>query len=127
MGPLAALFLPFLETAAKIADVPFVQHPHSRCQRPQKRSVVAYKKDRSFVRIQSVLERLDGFDVEVVRRLVEHQQVRPEEDHHCEGDASPLSARERIRFSLTLIARETELREVSLDHPPLPLRPEIVD
>ena len=48
--------------------------------------------DRAVVLVEEALEPVDRLGVEVVRRLVEQQQVRVLEEEPCEGHAAPLAA-----------------------------------
>ena len=46
-------------------------------------------------RLERGLERLAALEVEVVRRLVEHEEVRAARDDEREREPPPLAARER--------------------------------
>src|SRR3981081_2554417 len=63
----------------------------------------------------------------MVRRLIEHEEVRPAEYHHCECDARPLPTGERLSASLGLISRETETSEMTLHLPALPVWAQLAD
>ena len=53
------------------------------------------EQDRARERLERRLERLAGLDVEVVRRLVEHEEVRPRGDEQRERQSPSLPAGER--------------------------------
>ena len=63
--------------------------------------------DRAVVLVEEALEPVDRLGVEVVRRLVEQQQVRMLEEEPREGDAAPLAAAERGHV---LVVRRTAER-----------------
>ena len=130
LGGVLALFggrLPFLERAVEHGDVSLVQHPHLRGERAEQRTVVAHEQHRALVVVERVLERLDALHVEMVRGLVEDEEVRAREHHHGECDACALAARECGAAPLHLVAGEAEAAEVSLHQTPLPRRTEVGD
>ena len=55
-----------------------------------KRSVVAHEQHRPFILFERAFECLDVLDVEMVRRLVEHQEVRARERDERERDPGPI-------------------------------------
>src|SRR6185503_12116630 len=70
---------------------------------------------------------LDVFDVEMVGRLVENQEVRFCERHERERHARPLTTAERADLALHFIAAETNRTETILDLAAGPQRPLILD
>src|SRR5690606_6568806 len=108
-------------------DTTVTQRPDAGRERAEQRAVVAHDENGPVVRLDRILERLDRFDVEVVRRLVEDQQVRAGEHHQREGESGRLAAGEGVRPARGLVAGEAEPAEVALDLAAVPLRPEIVD
>ena len=58
-------------------------------------AVVRDRHDRARVLLEELLEPVDALGVEVVRRLVEQQQVGSAEQQPAQGDAAPLTARQR--------------------------------
>ena len=127
MLALAARGLPLLEAAVEHGDAAVVQHPHLRDERAEQRTVVAHEQHGPLVVVERILERLDALDVEVVRRLVEDEEVRAAEHHHRERNAGPLTAGERGDAPLHLVAGEAEAAEVSLHQAALPRRTQVGD
>jgi hypothetical protein len=125
--PLRARHLPFGKGAVEGGDVPVVQHPHAVRQHAQHRAVVAHEDHRPLVPFDRVFENFDRLDVQVVRWLIEHEQVGAREHEHRQCDPCAFAARERRRASLHFIAGESEPAKVPLNEPPLPLRAQIVD
>ena len=71
-----------------------------------------HQQDRARERFQRLLEGLAALEVEVVRRLVEHEKVRSGRDHECEREPPPLAARDLgDGLVLLLPAREEEAAE----------------
>ena len=63
--------------------------------RVEQRAVVRDEQHRARERLERRLERLAALDVEVVRRLVEDEEVRAARDDEREREPAPLAARER--------------------------------
>ena len=63
---------------------------------------------------EEALEPEDGLGVEVVRRLVEQEQVGRREQQPAERDAAALAARERLDVAVALGAAERVHRVVEL-------------
>ena len=68
--------------------------PRGRADRVEEPAVVGDDEQRAAARGEMAREPVDGLDVEVVRRLVEQQQLRRAEQHAAERDPPPLAARE---------------------------------
>ena len=74
------------------------------------------------VLLDRILQRFDAFHVEVVRRLVENEQVVGGQREQRQCHARPLTTRQRAHRALHFIAAETEATEVSLHLATLPER-----
>ncbi len=78
----------------------------------EQRAVVRDEQHRPGKRLERDLERLARFEVEVVRRLVEHEEVRARGDDDREREPAPLAAREhRDRLLVLVPAGEEEAAE----------------
>ena len=75
-------------------------------------AVVADHQDRSRKLAQRILERAQRLDVEVVRRLVEQQHVRPDQQRLRQVQASAFAAGERSDQLLLIAALEVEAPEI---------------
>ena len=75
-------------------------------------SVVADDEDRRRRRPEEGLDRLAGRDVEVVRRLVEEQQVRRQDAEQGELEPRALATRERPDLLERVVTPEQEPRQV---------------
>ena len=60
------------------------------------------EQDRPWKRLERRLQRLAALEVEMVGRLVQHEQVRPGRHHDGQGQPSPLSTREHGHLLLVL-------------------------
>ena len=68
---------PIAVAAGMAADLPVVlEDERARDDRIEEIAIVAHDEQRAVVVGQPLLERFQRLDVEVVRRLVEHEQVR---------------------------------------------------
>ena len=109
---------PLLQPVAVAADV-FAPAPVAfRDQRlrddvVEEAPVVAHQQQRAAVALQRVLEELERLDVEVVGRLVEHQQVRGLREEPREQQAVALAARQRLDRRLRALRREQEVAEIA--------------
>ena len=81
--------------AAVLDELALVEVQHARDRLVEQLEVVADHEQRAAVRPQELHEPLLGVDVEVVRRLVEQQEVAAREQDARELDAPPLTAGER--------------------------------
>ena len=77
------------------------------------RNVRSWRDDdeRAVVRAQRLLELLDGLEVEVIRRLVEHEEVHLARLQLGQVRPCPLTRRERRPRARDVVGAETELRE----------------
>ena len=74
-------------------------------------TVVCDEQDRPGERLQRLLELLDRREVEVVGRLIEHQQVHPARLQQRERGPGALARRERRRRTAHVVLAQPELRE----------------
>ena len=81
----------------------------------EERAVVRGDEERAAAPAEVLLEPLEGGDVEVVRRLVEQQQVGVGDHEAGEGRAGLLPARQRRRRLVPLLAREPEAGQRLVD------------
>ena len=102
-----------------------VKDPHPIGQGAEQRAIVAHDDHGAVVPLDCVLQCFDRLDVEVVRWLVENEQVCARQHHHRECHPRALSAGQRVRASLYLVAGEPEATEMSLNLPALPRGPKI--
>ena len=80
--------------------------------RVEQRAVVRDEQHRAGKRVERRLERLAALEVEMVRRLVEHEEVRARRDGDREREPPPLAARQHGDRLLVLVpAGEEELAE----------------
>src|ERR1700731_3237732 len=95
--------------AAEIRDGAVgLQLDDTRCERADELTVVRDKNDRSGIFLQADLQRLDGFHVHVVRRLIQQQHIRPGQHELAVNHASFLASRENLHRFLGLVAREQQ-------------------
>ena len=91
---------------------PVLDRERALGDRVEERAVVRHEQDGAGKRLERRLERLAALEVEVVRRLVEHQEVRARRDDDREREPAPLASREHLDRLLVLgPAREEELPE----------------
>ena len=80
--------------------------------RVEERAVMGDEEHRAGERLERRLERLAALEVEMVRRLVEDEEVGARGDDHRERESPPLAAREHGDLLLLLgVAREEELAQ----------------
>src|SRR5690606_31749889 len=115
------------ESALEDLHATVAEGPDARRQRAQERAVVAHEDDGAVVGIDRILQRLYRLDVEMVRRLVEEDEVRAGQHDHGEGEAGLLAAGEGAGAAVDLVAGEAEASEVALDLAAVPLRAEVMD
>ena len=83
---------------------------------------MTHEDHRAVVSLDCVLERFDGFDVEVIRRLIQNEQVGARQHENRQREARALAARQRVGAAQHFLARESEAAEVSLYLTALPFR-----
>src|SRR5262249_20944425 len=74
----------------------------------QQRAVVGDEQQRALERLQRRLQRLAALQVEMVRRLVQDQDVRARVDQDRQRQPPPLAARQPVQRLLRLLAAEQE-------------------
>ena len=89
-----ARFLPLGEAAGKHDHLLIAQLPHLRCHTTQHGAIVADNQRRSFVVGEGIFHRLDRFDVEVIGRLVENEEIGRFEREQRQCNARPFTTRE---------------------------------
>jgi hypothetical protein len=112
-GPEAGLVLPsglpVLGVGAPVLDDPLpveVQDPGDR--RVEQREIVADDDERASVRREEAHQPVFGVAVQVVRGLVEQQDVRAGEEDPCELEPPPLPTRERGDRQVQAVLRQAE-------------------
>ena len=101
--------------AAERGQPPVAQLPDPRHGRVEERPVVRRDQQRPAALAQVVLEPFDGVEVEVVRGLVEQQQVRVGDDQPGQRGARLLAAGHRRRRLRPLVPREPEAAQRRVD------------
>ena len=92
--------------------MPVLDRKHAARYRVEERPVVGDEEHRAGEGAESRLERLAALEIEVVRRLVEDEQVRAARDDEGEREPAALAARQRRDGLLVLLpAGEQELPE----------------
>ena len=101
---------PVRVAADVFADAPAaLEHERARDDVVEKRAVVADDEQRAGELEQQLLEQVERLDVEIVRRLVEHEQVERAREQPREQQAIALAARERAHRRARAIGREEEV------------------
>src|SRR3546814_3779064 len=98
----------FRITAAILVDAVRRQFQHAIGQRRQEMPVMRDEKHRALVRRQRPDQHFLCVEVEVVRRLVEHEEIRRVEQHGRHYQPRLLAARQDPATLLDLIARSEE-------------------
>ena len=118
-------------THVLVDDALALDHERARHDVVEQLAVVADHQDRALVVDEQVLEELQRLQVEVVRRLVEHEHVRRPREEAGEQQAVPLPAGERADRAARLVRREEEVPQVRDDLTRLAVhldrRPAVVD
>lgn len=92
----------------------------------EKCAVVAHKQQRARVFLQRLLEQFERFHVEVVRRLIEHEQVRGLREQAREQQPVALAAREHAHRGAGASGREQEVLQIRGHVPATIARPDPV-
>src|SRR5687767_13025978 len=122
MCALLAHSLPLRETSAKIDYTTIVKDPHPRRERAEQGAIVADEDYRPIEIFDRIFECLDGFDIEMIGRLVEYQQVCTGKNHHRERHSRFLPPGERCRNSLRIVSGKSKSPQVALHMPAFPSR-----
>ena len=77
--------------------------------------IVSDQQHRALVRLQRDVERVDGFEVEVVRRFVEHEHIRLLQHELAEEQSRGFATGEHVGLLVAVVAREEHLAEQSTD------------
>jgi len=95
----------------EIVDVAVIEVPDARGNFVEKVVVVGDEEDGAFVFLQRDIERVDGFEIEVVARLVEDEHVGLEQHEAAEKNARGFAAGERLDGLGGVVAAEKHLTE----------------
>src|SRR5690606_6762826 len=96
-------------------DAVILEHERARDDRVEEVPIVTDDEQRAVVVDKTVFQRLERLDIEIVRRLVEDEQIRRTREELREDHSIALAARERRNPRHRLLRREQEVREVSDD------------
>ena len=96
--------------AAVLDELALVEVQHARDRLVEQREVVADHEQRAAVRAQELHQPLLGVDVEVVRRLVEQQQVAAREQDARELDAPALTTGQRADREVEAVGARARAR-----------------
>ena len=99
--------------SGKVAEAVDGDLEDPRRERRDEGAIVRDEDDRTVERLHSVHERLDRLEIEVVRRLVEHEHVRVLDHQLGEHDARGFSTGERRDLLLDVLAREEHAPELT--------------
>src|SRR4051794_21661473 len=98
-----------LAPSADVGVQPVVlDRDRARPDRVEQRAVVRDEQDRALEAVQRVLERLARLEVEVVRRLVQDQDVRARRDDDRQRQPPALATAQPVERLLGVLAREQE-------------------
>ena len=92
-------------------DVPAPREP-DRLEHPP---IVGHGEDRAVEAVEGLLELLDGVQVEVVRRLVEHEEVRPAGHERRQREPPALAPREHADLAVDLSCVNRKLPGIGRD------------
>ena len=95
----------------EIVDVTVVEVPDASGNFVEKIVVVGDEEDGAFVFLQRDVERVDGFEIEVVARLVEDENVGLEQHEAAEKNARGFATGERFDGLCGVVAAEKHLTE----------------
>ena len=105
---------PVRVAADVFADAPAaLEHERARDDVVEKRAIVADDEQRPRELEQQLLEQIERLDVEIVRRLVEHEQVERAREQPREQQAVSLAARQRAHRRARAIGREEKILEIA--------------
>src|SRR5256714_8315497 len=88
-----------------------VERENLRRNSIEKEAIVTDRYDRTFVGFQRFFERFSGRNIEVIRRLVKHQDVDSGINEFGERESSLLSTRQIADVLVDVIAREEKLSQ----------------
>jgi len=97
--------------AFEIVDVTVVEVPDARGNFVEKIVVVGDEENSALVFLQRDVKRVDGFEIEVIARLVEDENVGLEEHEAAEKDTSSFAAGESLDGLCGVVAAEKHLTE----------------
>src|ERR1017187_2800791 len=109
------LALPLRVRSLKIFKSILFEVPQARRYFIDQIVVVGDQQDGAFVALEGDIERVDGFKVEMVRGLVEDENVGLGQNQLAEHQSRLLAAGERLGLLLTLFAGEEHLAEDAAD------------
>ena len=98
----------------------------ARHDRVEEIPVVANDEQRAIVLGQSILQRFERLDVEIVRRLVEHEQVRRAREQLRENDAIAFAAGQRRDRRHRALGGEQKVGEIGDDVFLVPLNRDVL-
>ena len=99
--------------AFEIFDSLIIEVPDSGRDLFKQVVIVSHEDERAVILLQRDVKGVDGFEVEVVRRLVEHQHVRLLQHELAEEKARRLASGKGFRRLGALIPQEQHLAEQS--------------
>ena len=108
LGARRPLEPPLVPRAGEVEAASALDLEHGRRHRLEEPAVVRDEDDGRVDRRQLALEPLEALDVEVVRRLVEQQQVGIARERTAERGARQLAARERRELSVEVVVVKAE-------------------
>ena len=114
--------LPFHEAAGKDDQLLIFYFPHLRGETAQHGTIVAHDQTATLVLFDRVLECFDAFHVEVIRGLVENEQVVGGQREQRQRHAGALTPRQRTNRALHFVAAVAEATKVTLHLTTLPER-----
>ena len=106
--PLGLLPPPDVPRAGKERGAPRLELQHCRGHRLEEPPVVGHQDHGCVERLELALEPFQAGDVQVVRRLVEEQEVRVARERACQRRPRELAARERVQRPVELVVGEAE-------------------
>ena len=108
LRPRRPLEPPLVPRPREVEAAAALELEHRRRHRLEEPAVVRDEDDGGVDRRQLALEPLEALDVEVVRRLVEQQQVGVARERAAERGARQLAARERLELPVEVVVAEAE-------------------